>query len=44
MDFSVVCTDDPEQLIETFRKEAMQPGKEKCDDYENIRHGVTIFQ
>ena len=40
--FPVVCMDEsPEQLIETVRLEAMQPGKEKRVDYEYIRHGVA---
>jgi hypothetical protein len=41
-DFPVVCMDEsPEQLIETVREEAMQPGKDARVDYEYIRHGVA---
>jgi hypothetical protein len=41
-DFPVVCMDEsPEQLIETVKEEAMEPGRDARVDYEYIRHGVV---
>jgi len=42
-DYPVVCMDEsPKQLIEESKESIpMQPGFEKCEDYEYIRHGVV---
>ena len=42
-DYPVVCMDEsPKQLIEEAKESIpMQPGFEKCEDYEYIRHGVV---